>query len=299
MKTLLKLFMTMLMFGMGNAVSLAQTIYDAQRPPKSTEKVIGVITDKCSGGRTWDVYKERQINYKKLTPYERGYYEGLDKYEYESTYDDTRNYSAEELLEKLMHKAKNEYGNIYSTFFLRDFKYEREEINIGGSGIRRNEKKITWKYSASVVIVDHQVEAKVKQAEAKVKQDETTVMASEGLKRAIDKALQDVRNGAKIAIDQIRVPIGRDKEEYKDEIVETLLDKGFKVVAKEYLEKLYEEQQNQQSGIYNEKTIVQENNFSAVGYYLNVKLTETSLRVQAINVSTGEYAGNVTIKLQQ
>ncbi len=89
-----------------------------------------------------------------------------------------------------------------------------------------------------------------------------------------------------------------DREEYQDQVVEILLDKGYKVVAKEYLEKLYEEQKNQQSGIYNEKTTVQENNFSAVGYYLNVKLTETSLRVQVINVSTGEYAGNATVKLQ-
>ena len=74
-----------------------------------------------------------------------------------------------------------------------------------------------------------------------------------------------------------------------------LLDKGYKVVAKEYLERLYEEQQNQQSGIYNDKTTVQENNFSAVGYYINVKVTETSLRVQVINVSTGEYEGNSTV----
>ena len=88
------------------------------------------------------------------------------------------------------------------------------------------------------------------------------------------------------------------KEDYKDEVVEVLLDKGFKVVAKEYLERLFEEQKSQQSGVYNEKTTVKEDNFSAVGYYLNVKLTETALRVQVINVSTGEYDGNVTIKLQ-
>lgn len=109
----------------------------------------------------------------------------------------------------------------------------------------------------------------------------------------------EVRDGSRIALDQIRVPTGTDKEDYKDQVVELLLDKGFKVVAKEYLERLYEEQQGQQSGIYNDKTTVKENNLSAVGYYLNVKLTETSLRVQIINVSTGEYEGNVTIKLQE
>lgn len=118
------------------------------------------------------------------------------------------------------------------------------------------------------------------------------------LQTAVEKALSEVRESSRIAIDQIKVVSGMDKEEYQDQVVEILLDKGYKVVAKEYLEKLYEEQKNQQSGIYNEKTTVQENNFSAVGYYLNVKLTETSLRVQVINVSTGEYAGNATVKLQ-
>ena len=74
-----------------------------------------------------------------------------------------------------------------------------------------------------------------------------------------------------------------------------LLNKGYRVVAKEYFEKLYQEQQDQQSGIYNEKTTVQENNFSAVGYYINVKVTETFVRVQVVNVSTGEYEGNATV----
>lgn len=116
------------------------------------------------------------------------------------------------------------------------------------------------------------------------------------ISKALDKALQDIREGSRIAIDQVKVPSGMDRNEYKDEIVEFLLDKGYKVVAKEYLEKLYEEQQAQQSGIYNDRTTVKENNFSAVGYYLNVRLTDTSLRVQVINVSTGEYDANVTIK---
>ena len=120
---------------------------------------------------------------------------------------------------------------------------------------------------------------------------------TKSLSKAIDKALMNVREGSRIAIDQVRVPSGENKEDYKDEVVEILLDKGFKVVAKEYLERLYEEQKSQQSGVFNDKTTVKEDNFSAVGYYLNVKLTETSLRIQVINVSTGEYDGNVTIKL--
>ena len=86
-----------------------------------------------------------------------------------------------------------------------------------------------------------------------------------------------------------------DKEALKDQLLDVLLDKGYKVIAKEYLEKLYEEQEAQQSGIYNENTTVKDNNFSAVGYYVNVKVTETSLRVQVVNVSTGEYEGNATV----
>ena len=117
----------------------------------------------------------------------------------------------------------------------------------------------------------------------------------ESVSPGIDKAFRNVREGSRIAIDQVTVLNGMNKEEMKDQIIDILLDKGFKVVAKEYLEKLYEEQQSQQSGIYNDRTTVQENNFSAVGYYVNVKVTETSLRVQVINVSTGEYEGNATI----
>lgn len=115
------------------------------------------------------------------------------------------------------------------------------------------------------------------------------------LSQAINKALRNVREGSRMAIDQVTVISSMDKETLKDQLLDVLLDKGYKVVAKEYLERLYEEQQNQQSGIYNDKTTVQENNFSAVGYYINVKVTETSLRVQVINVSTGEYEGNSTV----
>ena len=115
------------------------------------------------------------------------------------------------------------------------------------------------------------------------------------LSQAITKALRNVREGSRMAIDQVTVPYSMDKETLKDQLLDVLLDKGYRVVAKDYLEKLYEEQEAQQSGIYNDKTTVQENNFSAVGYYINVKVTETSLRVQVVNVSTGEYEGNATV----
>ncbi len=115
------------------------------------------------------------------------------------------------------------------------------------------------------------------------------------LSQALNKALRNVREGSRMAIDQVSVTYGMDKEALKDQLLDVLLDKGYKVIAKEYLEKLYEEQEAQQSGIYNENTTVKDNNFSAVGYYINVKVTETSLRVQVVNVSTGEYEGNATV----
>ena len=119
----------------------------------------------------------------------------------------------------------------------------------------------------------------------------------ENLSKAMDKALRNVREGSRVAIDMVTVSggVSINREDLKDQIIDALLDKGYKVVAKDYLDKLHEEQQDQQSGIYNDNTTVPENNFSAVGYYINVKVTETSLRVQVVNVSTGEYEGNATV----
>ena len=119
------------------------------------------------------------------------------------------------------------------------------------------------------------------------------------LNKAFDKALMNIREGSRFSIDNVTISGNLtndiDKESVKDNVIDVLLDKGYKVVAKEYLERLYQEQQTQQSGIYNENTVVQENNLSAVGYLLNIKITDESLRIQVINVSTGEYEGNATI----
>lgn len=119
------------------------------------------------------------------------------------------------------------------------------------------------------------------------------------LNKAFDKALMNIREGSRFSIDNVTISGNLtndiDKESVKDNVIDVLLDKGYKVVAKEYLERLYQEQQVQQSGIYNENTVVQENNLSAVGYFLNIKITDESLRVQIVNVSTGEYEGNATI----
>lgn len=125
----------------------------------------------------------------------------------------------------------------------------------------------------------------------------------DNLGKALEKSLFNIREGARLSIDQLSVKSSNPKytkDIIYDQIVEILLDKDYKVVAKEYLERLYQEQQAQQSGIYNENTVVQENNMSAVGYFLNIRILDEhdsgpSIRVQVINISTGEYEGNATI----
>ena len=114
----------------------------------------------------------------------------------------------------------------------------------------------------------------------------------------IEKATKDIEEGNRFALDKVTITDRSiDKEKIKGQIVNLLLDKGYKVVAKESLEKLYKEQQGQQSGIYNEETIVEGNKFTAVGYYLTVRITEEYVQVQIVNVSTGEFEGNVTENL--
>lgn len=282
-KRILFFLLTIIMSG---TVSIAQnvksgnsTLQEVQQPQKNSEILLGVVTDERYGGRSYDIYEKVQIS-EDMDPYTKGYL-GADPYKYMDSYTDIKNYTVEEMLSSLISKAKKEYGKEYPNFLLRDFKYTRESKYESGSGQYRNKYDYTWKYSASVVITNPKS------------------VANDNLSKAIDKALMNVQEGSRIALDQIRVPTEIDKEEYKDQVVELLLDKGFKVVAKDYLERLYEEQQSQRRGIYNEKTTVKENNLSAVGYFMNVKLSETSLRVQVINVSTGEYEGNVTIKLQE
>ena len=115
---------------------------------------------------------------------------------------------------------------------------------------------------------------------------------------AIEKATKDIEEGNRFALDKVTITDRSiDKEKTKGEIVDMLLDKGYKVVAKESLEKLYKEQQGQQSGIYNEETVVEGNKFTAVGYYLTVRITEEYVQVQVVNVTTGEFEGNVTENL--
>lgn len=260
-----KILMAAIMIILSSPKMNAQT-YEWQKPPKMGEKELEMVLD------TVDAGEYRTSNWR-------------------ANVDERKTCSVEQLYKHTFDKVKGRIGDTYPDFALRQFKYRIEEpltyqytYSNGSSGDW--DKYYTRYYYTSAIIVISDVPKAPKAVE-------------NPLSKALDKALLEVREGSKIAIDQIRVPSGTDREEYKDEVVEVLLDKGFKVVAKEYMEKLYDEQQQQQSGIYNDRTTVQENNFSAVGYYLNVKLTETALRVQVINVSTGEYEGNVTIKLQE
>ena len=99
----------------------------------------------------------------------------------------------------------------------------------------------------------------------------------------------------RVAIDQLSVSGSLEKETINDQLIDVLLSENYRVVAKEYLEKLKEEQEQQQGDGFNEKTTAKIDNFSGVGYFLNVRVNDKSIRVQVVNVSTGEYEGNSTI----
>lgn len=122
--------------------------------------------------------------------------------------------------------------------------------------------------------------------------------ATQKLYDAIDKATKEIEEGNRFALDKVTMTDRSvEKDKTKGQIVDFLLNKGYKVVAKESLDKLFKEQQSQQSGIYNDKTVVEMGNFTAVGYYVSVRITEEYVQVQVVNVSTGEFEGNVTENL--
>ncbi|MBO7468971.1 MAG: hypothetical protein J6T81_02460 [Bacteroidales bacterium] len=240
----------------------AQKIDEWKKPPKASEKEIGIVNVHIQTG---------QAAYKGIT-------------EIESKRGDKL--SDEELYKRLLEKAKDKYGNAYPDLELRSFKsnhYSKLEYV--------NDYDKNWK-----VIGKIQACYDFSDGSAMVVLPDPQIKIDKKLTQAITKALQNIIEGSRLSLDQIRT-INEDKEDFKDKVVEILLDEGFKVVAKDYLEKLYEEQRAQQSGIYNNRTTVQENNFSAVGYYINVKQSEESIKVQVINVSTGEYESNVTVAL--
>lgn len=112
---------------------------------------------------------------------------------------------------------------------------------------------------------------------------------------AVNKATSEIEEGNRFALAKITVTDESvDKAKARSQIVNALKDKEYVVVAKEQLEKLYKEQQGQQSDIYNDKTTVKSNNFTAVGYYLSTRITPEYIQIQVVNVSTGEIEGDVT-----
>lgn len=257
MKKVTKYFMAALLAGMC-VLGYAQ---DYSGAPKPNEKVIATVTARVECG---------------LITYVRNH--GFKNPP--SDINTLRYFSREELYQVLLNKAIEEYGTDYPRLKLRNMKttdhnnYTSDRV---GTNRRYYDIGITkfWQNISASVVIDLKEEA------------------YENISNVLGKALSGVRSGSKIAIDALVVSNGDDREEYKDFVISNLLDKGYKVVAKEYLERLYEEQLNQQSGIYNENTVVMENNFSAVGYYLNLNVTESFIRAQVVNVSTGEYEGNV------
>ena len=116
-------------------------------------------------------------------------------------YDQRKYYNKEQLYERLKGAAENKYKEQYPKFSLRNFKYTRDRTDMG------NHDYYSYHCSALVVILD------------------PIAAANENLSKALDKALIEVREGSRVAIDQIKVINGIDKEEYKDQVIEILLRK--------------------------------------------------------------------------
>lgn len=250
----MKVFITILFFGI-SFFSHAQRDLEKMKSPISPSEIkIKTISKTIKAGDKCEIRNDHQD----------GYY----RTDWHLSQDRQREYSTKELYDQLVSYSK-EYENS-PTLAIRNFKcnitYNTEYKTSNYSSM---EMKYTYKYyhcSCDVVAKDLNVSA-------------------------MEQALSSIREGSRFAIDNVIVTEGLDREATKDKIVDMLLDRGYKVVAKEYLEKLYVEQKNQQSGIYNDRTTVKENNFTAVGYFINIKASKKSVRIQIVNVSTGEYDG--------
>lgn len=276
----MKKIFVLLEFCIGLSVS-AQTLDDAKNPPKPNEKIIEVMYDYRSGGETPGQYcaDRNYINCWLVI------HNGKNGSEY--------NYNEEELYKEMYDDAIKIYKKDYPLFYLRSFTWNvKSGITKGEYDRLINEyRPKTFAYISSDYYCEKYHKYRIYLMSATV----VTVDQDSYLKEAVDKTLKNVNLGSRLAIDQLSGFKEDEIDNTKDELLDILLDKGYKVVAKEYLQKLYEEQQQQQSGVYNVETTAQANNFSAAGYYLNVKKTEKSIRVQVINVSTGEYEGNATV----
>lgn len=195
-------------------------------------------------------------------------------------------YSDQEIFNILLNKAKQVYPN-HTNLIIRNAEINRSEETLRDKPRGNNKvgpylgSKYYYQGTFSVVVEDTKAK--------------TNINAMGNLYQSVNKALTNIPIGARLAIDQITVPYSLNSDDFKDQLLDILIDKGYRVVAKEYLQKLKEEIDGYGSGLYNPDTAVKPDNFSAVGYFINVKVTETSIRVQVVNVSTGEYEGNATV----
>lgn len=123
-------------------------------------------------------------------------------------------------------------------------------------------------------------------------------VVTQKLYHAIDKATKDIEEGNRFALDKVTITDRSiDKEKIKGQVVDMLLERNYKVVAKDMLERLSKEQQTQQNGSSDEENANERNKFTSVGYYVIVRVTEEYVQVQVVNVSSGEFEGNVTENL--
>jgi len=184
----------------------------------------------------------------------------------------------DEIYSKLLEKAKKEFPT--KVIDLRNVTYSQtSEDGQRPDQFGRGYYARTWTCNAKVVEF----------ISPETKMNETLV-------KAVDKALSRVNGGSRLAIDQVSVSGSElTKNDVNDQLIDVLLDNGYKVVAKEYLEKLQEEQEKQTGGGFNERTVAKTDNFSGIGYFLNVRVNDKSIRIQVVNVSTGEYEGNTTV----
>lgn len=127
--------------------------------------------------------------------------------------------------------------------------------------------------------------------------DNSNFINDEDLKNAVDNALKRVEVGSILAFGTIDVDDKSeiDGESLKDDLTEIILDKGYKMVAKEHLKRLYDESKKGENDMYNKETVVQGNNFSAVGYFIDIKVTPKTIKLEVLSVGEGEIKGQAKI----
>ena len=194
--------------------------------------------------------------------------------------------SSHELENRLLTQAKNTYG--YDVI-IKNFSYSQ----------RKEVKELTYNALVYYVystradvyrVVDVPDPTPVVVTPPAPAKEEEKVSETSAVEKAISKALELISPGSRVAINTITTSAGLNRDQVKDILLDVLIDGSYKVVAKEYLERLKEELEEQQSGDYNDRTLVKAENFTAVGYFIDVKIKDKMARVYIINVSTGEYA---------